>query len=158
MLLSLMASTENSIPNSEFKKFYSIANSFNMITKVHAGEQLSADYIKECIIDFNPKQIQHGIHIIEDESVMKLAKEKGIVFNVCPTSNIVLGYAKSIKNHPIKQMIEYGLKVTIATDDILFFDSDINSEYLKLYENGVLTVEQLDEIRKFGLSLFNNNR
>lgn len=152
-----LASTENSIPNSEFKEFYSIANSFNMITKVHAGEQLGADYIKECIIDFNPKQIQHGIHIIEDESVMKLAKEKGIVFNVCPTSNVALGYAKSIKTHPIKQMVEYGLKVTIATDDILFFDSDINSEYLKLYENGVLTVEQLDEIRKFGLSLFNNN-
>ena len=107
-------------------------------------------------MDFNPKQIQHGIHIIEDEKVMQLAKDRGIVFNVCPTSNIVLGYAKNIKEHPIKKMVEYGLKVTIATDDLLFFGSDINEEYLKLYKEGTLTVEQLDKIRLFGLSLFDN--
>ena len=149
-----LTSTENSIPNSQFQDFYKKANSLNMTTKVHAGEQLGAEYIKECILDFNPKQIQHGIHIIEDERVMKLAKDREIVFNVCPTSNVILGYAKNIKEHPIKQMVDYGLKVTIATDDLLFFDSDINSEYCKLYNNGVLTAEQLDDIRKFGLSLF----
>lgn len=151
-----LVSTENIIPNLKFKDFYDLANSLNMVTKVHAGEQLGADYIYDCIMDFNPKQIQHGIHIIEDEKVMQLAKDRGIVFNVCPTSNIVLGYAKNIKEHPIKKMVEYGLKVTIATDDLLFFGSDINEEYLKLYKEGTLTVEQLDKIRLFGLSLFDN--
>ncbi len=151
-----LASTENSIPNSQFVDFYKLANELKMTTKVHAGEQLGAEYIKECIEDFNPKQIQHGIHIVEDEKVMQLAKERGIVFNVCPTSNIVLGYAKSIKEHPIKKMVEFGLNVTIATDDLLFFDSDINEEYLKLYREGTLTSEQLDKIRKFGLSLNQN--
>ena len=149
-----LTSTENSIPNSEFIEFYNLANSLNMVTKVHAGEQLGADYIKSCIHDFNPKQIQHGIHIVEDREVMQLAKEKGIIFNVCPTSNIILGYAPSIKEHPIKQMVEYGLKVTIATDDLLFFDSDINDEYLKLYNEEVLSPEELDNIRLFGLSLY----
>ena len=58
----------------------------------------------------------------------------------------------------IKTLLEtkYGLKVTIATDDLLFFGSDINEEYLKLYKEGTLTVEQLDKIRLFGLSLFDN--
>lgn len=152
-----LTSTENVLPNSYFKKFYNLANSLGMTTRVHAGEQLGADYIKECIIDFNPKQIQHGIHIVEDESVMNLAKERDIVFNVCPTSNIILGYAKSIKQHPIREMVGFGLKVTIATDDLLFFDSDINEEYLKLYNAGTLSAEQLDNIRLFGLSLFDNS-
>lgn len=53
-------------------------------------------------------------------------------------------------------MVEFGLNVTIATDDLLFFDSDINEEYLKLYREGTLTSEQLDKIRKFGLSLNQN--
>ena len=153
-----ITSTENSKPNSTFKEFYDLANSKGMITKVHTGEQLGADYIVECIKNLNPKQIQHGIHIVEDEKAMALAKEREIVFNVCPTSNIILGYAKSIKDHPIKKMVEYGLKVTIATDDLLFFDSDINEEYLKLYQAGTLSLEQLDEIREFGLSLCKNNR
>lgn len=152
-----LTSTENFIPNSQFVEFYDLANSLNMTTRVHAGEQLGAEYIKQCIYDFNPKQIQHGIHIVEDEAVMKLAKEKDIIFNVCPTSNVILGYANSIKEHPIKKMVDFGLKVTIATDDLLFFGSDINSEYLKLYKEQVLTVEQLEEIRKFGLSLYNKN-
>jgi len=149
-----LTSTENSIPNSKFIEFYDLANSLNMTTKVHAGEQLGPEYIKLCIQDFNPKQIQHGIHIVEDEETIALAKEKNIIFNICPTSNVILGYTKNIKEHPIKKMIEYGLKVTIATDDLLFFDSDINSEYLKLYNEKVLTAQQLDNIRVFGLSLY----
>lgn len=153
-----LAATENSIPNFKFVDFYELANELKMITRVHAGEQLGAKYIKECIIDFNPKQIQHGIHIIEDDGVMQLAKDKGIVFNVCPTSNVVLGYATSIKNHPIKKMVQFGLNVTIATDDLLFFDSDINDEYLKLYQEGTLTSEQLNKIRNFGLSLIKKIR
>ena len=86
---------------------------------------------------------------------MKLAKEKNIVFNVCPTSNLLLGYVKSIENHPIKEMYNYGLNVTIATDDLLYFNSNINDEYLKLYNNKVLSAEELDNIRKFGLSICN---
>ncbi len=53
-------------------------------------------------------------------------------------------------------MVEYGLKVTIGTDDILLFESDINEEYLKLYNAGTLTLDELDSIRLFGLSLFKN--
>ena len=84
---------------------------------------------------------------------MKLAKARNIVFNVCPTSNLFLNYSKDIATHPIKQMVDFGLKVTIGTDDILLFDSDINDEYLKLYNNKVLTAEQLDIIRKFSLTI-----
>ena len=50
-------------------------------------------------------------------------------------------------------MVNNGLKVTIATDDVLFFESDINDEYLKLYKENVLTANELDRIREFGLSL-----
>ena len=145
--------TENSVPNYKFIRFYETANNLGLITKVHTGEQLGAGYVKECIIDFNPKQIQHGIHVVEDISVMRLAKERGIVFNVCPTSNVVLGYAKSITEHPIKIMVDFGLNVTIGTDDLLFFDSDINDEYLKLYNEKVLSAEQLNDIRIYGLEL-----
>lgn len=148
-----LVSTENCVPNSEFICFYELANKKGLITKVHAGEQLGAEYIKQCIEDFNPREIQHGINIINDKDVMQLAKDKNIIFNVCPTSNLVLGYIKDIAEHPIKKMYDFGLKVTIATDDLLYFNSDINDEYLKLYNNKVLTAEDLNEIRIFGNGL-----
>ena len=147
-----LTATENYQPNEKFKNIYDYANKEQLVTKVHCGEQLGADYIKQCIEDFNPKQIQHGIRIVESKEVMDLAKLRGIVFNVCPTSNLVLNHARSINEHPISSMVEYGLKVTIGTDDILLFESDINDEYLKLYENKLLTAEQLNEIRKESLN------
>lgn len=148
-----LTATENCVSNEKLKNIYNLASKKGFVTKVHCGEQLGADYIKQCIIDFNPKQIQHGIHIVEDKDVMQLAKERNIIFNVCPTSNLVLNYAKDIATHPIKQMVDFGLKVTIATDDFLLFESDINDEYLKLYKSNVLTAEQLDIIRKFSLTI-----
>lgn len=148
-----LTSTENCVSNEKFKSIYNLAHKKGLTTKVHCGEQLGADYIKQCIYDFNPKQIQHGIRIIEDVEVMTLAKERGIVFNVCPTSNLVLNYAKSLKEHPILKMVNFGLKVTIGTDDNLFFESDLLDEYLKLYNSKVLSAEQLNEIRMLSLSL-----
>ncbi len=148
-----LTSTENYVPNSKFKNIYDFANKNGLTTKVHCGEQLGASYIKQCIIDFNPKQIQHGIHIVEDEDVMQLAKERNIIFNVCPTSNLILNYVKDIKTHPIKKMVDFGLKITIGTDDYLLFESDLNEEYLSLYNNKVLTAEQLDTIREFSLTI-----
>ncbi|MCM1404179.1 MAG: hypothetical protein NC133_01560 [Prevotella sp.] len=148
-----LAATENSQPNALFVKFFRLADRFQMVTKVHAGEQLGADYVKQCILDFNPRHIQHGITIVDDPAAMQLAKERGIVFNVCPSSNVALGYAPSIQAHPIKTMVEFGLHVTINTDDLLFFNSDLNHEYHLLYVNKVLSFDQLEQIRQFALSL-----
>ena len=78
---------------------------------------------------------------------MIYAKEKGIVFNICPTSNIVLKRAKSFSKHPIRLMYDMGLKITINTDDLLIFNSTLSNEYLKLYNSKVFTVKELNEIR-----------
>ena len=48
-----LTSTENCVPNEKFKNIYELANKQGLITKVHCGEQLGADYIRQCIIDFN---------------------------------------------------------------------------------------------------------
>ena len=148
-----LTSTENYTPNNKFLKIYNIANQNGLITKVHCGEQLGAEYIRQCIIDFNPKQIQHGINIVESRKTMQLAKKRGLIFNVCPSSNLLLKFVKTLQNHPISKMIDYGLNVTIGTDDYLLTENDINDEYLKLYKHNILSAKQLDKIRKFSLTL-----
>ena len=83
--------------------------------------------------------------------------KNNIQLNVCPSSNVMLGYAKDYKNHPIKTLYENGVKVTINTDDLLIFDSSIENEYLLLFRSGALSAEQLDDIRLFGLRANGNN-
>ena len=50
--------------------------------------------------------------------------------------------------HPIGKLYRSGVDVTINSDDVLIFDSDVSKEYLRLYEAECLTAEELDDIRK----------
>ena len=43
------------------------------------------------------------------------------------------------------------MDVTINSDDVLIFDSDVSKEYLRLYQSGCMTAEELDNIRRNGL-------
>ena len=82
---------------------------------------------------------------------MRFLADNRIQLNVCPSSNVKLGYASSFKDHPVKVLYENGVKVTINTDDLLIFDSSIENEYLLLYRAGALTADQLNKIRENGL-------
>lgn len=53
--------------------------------------------------------------------------------------------------HPIGKLYRSGVDVTINSDDVLIFDSDVSKEYLQLYESQCLTAKELEEIRKNGL-------
>ena len=57
-----------------------------------------------------------------------------------------------IADHPIAQLYRKGVNVTINSDDVLIFDSDVSKEYLRLYQSGCLTKEELDDIRLNGLN------
>jgi len=160
-----LAGTENALAdainnnsNIILKNIYKRANELGIVTRIHAGEQMGKDgaqHIMQCIIDFEPKQIQHGIDIVYDKKIMRIAQRKKIVFNVCPTSNVALGYAKSIREHPIRVMYDNGLSLTVSGEDMLFFKSTTSEEYQKLYNAGALTAKQLDEIRVNSLRIAN---
>ena len=58
---------------------------------------------------------------------------------------------KSYATHPIKQLYDNGIKVTINTDDLLIFNATVSDEYLKLFNCGLMTGKELNDIRMTGL-------
>jgi adenosine deaminase len=62
-----------------------------------------------------------------------------------------------LKTHPIVELYHEGVDVTINSDDVLIFDSDVSKEYLRLYQSGCMKAEELDEIRKNGLKTIRQN-
>lgn len=96
-------------------------------------------------------EVQHGIAAIQDESVVRFLADHHIRLNITPTSNVLLGRVSSMSSHPIGQLYRSGVDVTINSDDVLIFDSDVSKEYLRLYEAGCLSAEELDNIRRGGL-------
>lgn len=92
-------------------------------------------------------EVQHGIVAAESDQVINYLKDRKITLNITPTSNYLLGRVTDMKQHPIGKLFRAGVNVTINSDDILIFGSDVSKEYLALYNNNVLTPEELNQIR-----------
>jgi adenosine deaminase len=82
---------------------------------------------------------------------MRFPTDHGIPLNVCPTSNVRLGRAEGYARHPIRTLVDYGVRVTVNTDDVIFFGQGVSDEFLNLYRGGAFTARELDEIRQNSL-------
>lgn len=131
----------------KFKKIYMYAKNRKMKLKAHVGEFGNSQNIIDTIKYLDLNVIQHGINIVYSKEDMMYVKERGVVFNICPTSNLALKRVKSLKEHPIRIMYDMGLKITINTDDLLIFNSTLSIEYFKLYNSKVFNAKELNEIR-----------
>lgn len=124
-----------------------------LVFKAHVGEWGTAQDVVSAVNILHLQEVQHGINAVQDESVIDFLVERNIRLNITPTSNVLLGRVSDMKKHPIGQLYRKGVNVTINSDDVLIFDSDVSKEYLRLYQSGCLTAEELNDIRKNGLGM-----
>ena len=136
----------------DFVPLYRKAEEYHLIKRMHVGESGTAEDVRRAVELLNLDEVHHGIAAATSKEVMRFLADNKIQLNVCPSSNVMLGYAKSYKEYPIRTLYENGVKVTINTDDLLLFDSSIENEYLRLYRAGALGLEELNDIRMQGLS------
>lgn len=111
-----------------YKKFFDYAKSSNIPITCHAGEADGPESIKKAI-EFGARRIGHGIRLYEDEDLMKKVKDEGIPLEICLTSNIQTQVVRKIEEHPFKRYYDFGIKVTLNTDDPSVSGIDINHEY-----------------------------
>lgn len=119
-------------------------------TKVHAGEFDGAARVREAIETLGSNRIQHGVRAIEDPAVLALAKQKHVTFDVCPISNVKLGVYPSLREHPLRRIMQAGVNCTVSTDDPLVFANSICDEYLALANELDFTKAELAKIAKNG--------
>lgn len=143
---------ENIRPFEDFLPLYRKAEQYGLTKIMHVGESGSADDVRKSVEVLGLDEVHHGIGAATSKETMRFLADNHIQLNVCPTSNVMLGYAKDYEHHPIKALVENGVEVTINTDDLLIFNSSIENEYLMLYKAGTLSVNQLEDIRLRGLN------
>ena len=136
---------ENLIP------IYEKAEENGLVLKAHVGEWGTAQDVVAAVKALHLDEVQHGIAAVRDESVIDFLRENKIRLNITPSSNVLLGRVPDMEHHPIAQLYRSGVDVTVNSDDVLIFDSDVSKEYLRLYQSGCLTAEELDDIRVKGL-------
>ena len=139
-------------PIGVFKPVYRAARAKGLRLRAHAGEWGTADDVWQAVEELELDEVQHGIAAATSPQVMRFLADNKIRLNVCPTSNIMLGRVESMAVHPIRKLFDAGVIVTVNTDDALMFGIGVTDEYLSLYWAGVFTADELDQIRRNGLT------
>lgn len=133
------------------KQYANLAKTAGLKVKIHTGEFPTDRPVSEIYDFIGPDAIQHGIQVQGDTELVEKLKRNNIPLNICPSSNVALGAVADIRLHPIRALYDLGLKVTVNTDDLLFFHRSVSEEFLWLYTEGIFTAEELDIIRLNGL-------
>lgn len=133
------------------KPLFLKARKKGMKLKAHVGEFTDADEIRRTVEVLDLDVVQHGIAAVESVEVMKWLSDNRIRLNVCPTSNVMLGGVEDLASHPIRILYDNGVRVTINTDDLMIFGQSVSDEYRNLYQAGVFSAQELDDIRQASL-------
>lgn len=134
-------------PIENFIPIYRKAEECGLQLKAHIGEWGTANDVINGIEMLHLNEVQHGIAAAESKHAMEFLKENRIRLNITPTSNVMLGRVKNIGNHPIAKLFRNNVDVTINSDDVLIFDSDVSKEYMRLFNSGCMSAEKLDVVR-----------
>jgi adenosine deaminase len=138
-------------PVRNFFELFRFAKKQGYRCKAHAGEFGDAESVREAVEILELDAVQHGIGASESKDVMKWLADLEIPLHISPVSNIALKRVKSYQTHPIRILYDHGVKVTVNTDDVMLFDKGNSEQYLKLFNCGLFSAEELDEIRMNGL-------
>ncbi len=139
-----LADSETQHPISDFVDPVLRAKDAGLGITIHSGEDTPASAVFDTIQAVGPERIGHGIHIIEDMSVVEMVVERGITLEVNPWSNYLTNAVPTIESHPLKKLFDLGVRVTINSDDPEILETNLNNEYRIAHE--VLGMS-LDEIK-----------
>ena len=136
-------SSEKGNPPSKFQKVFEASIKEGYVPVAHAGEEGPAEYIWEALDLLKIARIDHGNNCLTDEVLIKKLVDEKIALTVCPLSNLELKVVDDLKDHPLKKMLNLGLKATVNSDDPAYFGGYMNANFLQTAEALDLTQEEI---------------
>lgn len=112
-----LAGDEAGYPADLHHEAFEIIRDAGLGLTVHAGEASGAEAVRYAVETLHAQRIGHGVHSIESRAVMDLLREKQVLLEICPTSNVHTGAVSSIETHPLKALYEHGILISINDDD-----------------------------------------
>lgn len=144
-----LADSEAQHPIREFVRPVMKAREAGLKVTVHSGEDTPASSVVDTIHAVSPDRIGHGIHIIEDMQAVELVRERGLTLEVNPWSNYLTHSVGRIEDHPLKQLFDLGVRVTINSDDPEVLDTNLNNEYRIAHEILGMSLEGIAACNRF---------
>lgn len=140
-----LAGNEANFPSSPFLDIFRRAKAAGLGVTIHAGEWGDSANIREAVDDLGAARIGHGVRAIENGELVKMLADRGIVLEICPTSNYQSGVVDSWAAHPLADLWRQRVLTTINTDDPLVSGITLTDEMVRAVSHLSLTVDDIKQ-------------
>lgn len=115
---------------------------------VHTGEGAGPEHVAEALSLPGVRRLGHALSLVDDAGLMAEVVARGLLVEVCPTSNLRAGVVAHLREHPARRMLAAGVAVAICSDDPALFDVDLSHELALAMEHFGLGIKQLTAMQR----------
>lgn len=136
-----LAGDEARYPTMEYADFYQEAKKLGIWMTCHAGETKGTANLKAAL-ELDVHRIGHGIHLMEDERLMKEVVRRRVPLEIGISSNVRTKSVPDFDSHPARPFHDAGVPITLNTDDRGILGIDLTHEYEEALKLG-FSLEEL---------------
>ncbi len=138
-----LAGAEEGHPSKVHHAAFQLILDNNVNVTIHAGEAYGPESIAQALHVCGAHRIGHGVRLREDGDLLNYVNDHRIPLEMCPSSNVQTGSAANFENHPLRFYFDFGLRVTVNTDNRLITDTSATGELLVCHREMGFTLEEI---------------
>jgi adenine deaminase len=141
-------SSEVGHPPAKFQRCFEIAGEAGLKRVAHAGEEGPPDYVWQALDILKVDRIDHGNRALEDQNLIDRIVAEQITLTVCPLSNLSLCVVNDLRQHPLKRMLDLGIRATINSDDPAYFGGYMGANIAAVREALAMSEEDIKTLAR----------
>jgi adenosine deaminase len=145
-----LAGAEVDYPAKDHVDAFRLILNNNVNCTLHAGEAYGPESIHQAIHYCGAHRIGHGCRLAEDGDLLNYVNDHRIALEVCPSSNVQTGAVSALERHPVRFYYDYGIRVTLNTDNRLMTDTSATKELWLANQKMGFTLDELKQIILMG--------
>jgi adenosine deaminase len=145
-----LAGPEDGHPPADHIEAFQIVMDANLPLTIHAGEAYGTASIRQAVHTCGARRIGHGTRLVEDSDLLAYVNDFRIPIEICLTSNVQTRVTAGYAEHPLRQMYDEGLVVTLCTDNRLMSATTVTDEYVHAHRHLAFDWEELCDVALMG--------
>jgi adenosine deaminase len=138
-----LAGAEEGHPARKHREAIQLILDNNVNVTIHAGEAYGPESIAQALHHCGAHRIGHGVRLRESGDLLNYVNDHRIPLEMCPSSNVQTRSVAGFESHPLKFYFDFGLRVTVNTDNRLITDTTATKELLVAHERMGFTLGDL---------------
>jgi aminodeoxyfutalosine deaminase len=123
-----LGGSEHRYPPELFARPFALAREGGLKAAPHAGEVAGPASVRGALDVLHADRLRHGVRAVEDPALLAEIAARGVVCDVTPTSNVLLGVVPSLAEHPLPRMLAAGVQCSISSDDPVLMDTTLSRD------------------------------